>query len=358
MAEEAGEKTEAPTQRRREEAREQGQIARSADLTAAVLLLGFLLLMKGFGPKLIDALKLAMRTCLSEEALGNHELSALGGQFTPMLMALAGALAPLMVGGMVIGVAVNLAQVGFYFSGKRLMPKFGSLNPIEGVQRLFRFEGLLHVFMSLVKIVLVGWVAWSAVRGKLEQIIAVQGLGHEEAFWLGTGIVFSVGLRIGALLLILALIDYGFHRFKNERELRMTRQEVKEEMRRMEGDPKIKQRRRQLAMQMAVRSLQKNVPTADVVVTNPTHFAVALKYDDKTMHAPRVVAKGQDLMARRIREIAIASGVPILERKTLAQGLFRLCEVGKEIPEQFYSAVAEILAYVYEISGRRSRSEG
>jgi len=150
----------------------------------------------------------------------------------------------------------------------------------------------------------------------------------------------------------LAILEYAYQKWRIEQELKMTKQEVKEEMRRMEGDPKIKQRRRQIALQMLTQRLKKDVPTADVVVTNPTEFAVALKYDADTMHAPRVVAKGQGLIAQRIREIAIASGVPILERKPLARALYKLVEVGQEIPEQFYSAVAEILAYVYELSGR------
>jgi flagellar biosynthetic protein FlhB len=154
------------------------------------------------------------------------------------------------------------------------------------------------------------------------------------------------------MLLILALIDYAYQRHRIEQELKMSKQEVKEEMRRMEGDPKIKMRRRQLAMQAAAQRLKKDVPTADVVVTNPTEYAVALKYDPKMMNSPRVIAKGRDLMAKRIREIAIANGIPILERKPLAQALFKLVEVGHEIPEQFYAAVAEILAYVYDLGGK------
>ena len=151
---------------------------------------------------------------------------------------------------------------------------------------------------------------------------------------------------------LLAILDYAWQKWRLERELKMTKQEVKEEMRRMEGDPKIKQRRRQIALQMAQKRLAKDVPTADVIITNPTEFAIALKYDADAMHAPKVVAKGQDLIAKRIREIAIEHGIPIVERKPLARALYKLVEVGQEIPEQFYSAVAEILAYVYELSGK------
>jgi flagellar biosynthetic protein FlhB len=159
-------------------------------------------------------------------------------------------------------------------------------------------------------------------------------------------------MRVGVAMLIIAIIDYAFQRWRHERDLRMSKQDIKEEMRRMDGDPKIKLRRRQVALANLKRKLKKDVPTADVVVTNPTEFAIALKYDSAAMHAPRVIAKGQGLIAQRIREIAIEAGVPILERKPLARALYKLVEVGQEIPEQFYSAVAEILAYVYELSGK------
>jgi flagellar biosynthetic protein FlhB len=176
-----------------------------------------------------------------------------------------------------------------------------------------------------------------------------------QSFGLGAAVVYSIAIRVGILLLVLAIVDYAYQRFRIEKRLKMSKQEVKDEMRRMEGDPQIKQRRRQLAMQRVMQRIQKDVPTADVVVTNPTHFAIALKYDKDNMHAPRVVAKGADFLAQRIRAIAAESGVPIVERAPLARALYKLVDVGQEIPEQFYSAVAEILAYVYELSGKVKR---
>ena len=171
-------------------------------------------------------------------------------------------------------------------------------------------------------------------------------------FFISVIIVYSIIVRITILLLVLAIVDYFYQRYRIEKSLKMTKQEVKDEMKSMDGDPKIKARRRQIAIQMVTQRFKKDVPTADVVVTNPTEFAVAIKYDSDKMHAPRVVAKGQGYMAMKIREIAIAHGVPILERKPLARALYKLVDVGHEIPEQFYSAVAEILAYVYELSGK------
>lgn len=357
MAEDLGDKTEAPTPRRREEAREQGQIARSADLTAAALLLGFLLLMHSFGTDLIKALRTLMMQMLSAESFAEFSVDAIVPLLLGALKLTAGALAPILLGGMLIGVAMNLAQVGFFLNSKRLQPNFGTLNPLRGLSRMAKPENFVHLALNVIKLCLVAFVAWSALRGRLAEIIAVQQLTCTQAFGVGASIVYSVGLRVAVLLLILAILDYGYQRYRHEQQLKMTKEEVKEEMRRMEGDPKIKQRRRQIAMQMAQKRLKKDVPTADVVVTNPTEFAVALKYDPATMHAPKVVAKGRGYMAARIRQLAIEHGVPILERKPLARALYKLVEVGQEIPEQFYSAVAEILAYVYELTGKTKRAQ-
>jgi flagellar biosynthetic protein FlhB len=352
MAEDLGDKTEAPTPRRREEAREQGQIARSPDLTAAALLLGFLLLMNSFGSGLVQALQALMKELLSPESLSQFNTNVLGPTLIRALLLVGGAVAPLLLGGVIIAIIANLLQVGFFFSGNRLQPNFGLINPLQGFSRLFAAEGAMHLVMNLLKMTLVAAVAWSAARDRIDQIIGIQQLNYMQAFGLGASIIYAIGIRIALLLLVLAIIDYGYQKFKTEQQLKMTKQEIKEEMRRMEGDPKIKQRRRQLAMQLLSKRLKRDVPTADVIVTNPTEFAIALKYDAATMHAPKVVAKGRGYMAKRIREIAIEHGIPIIERKPLARALYKLVEVGQEIPAQFYSAVAEILAYVYELTGR------
>jgi flagellar biosynthetic protein FlhB len=353
MAEDLGDKTEAPTPRRRQEAREKGNIARSQDLTAASLLVGFMVLLSWYGPGLTQSMRDILQKQLSGESFADMSVSNAANSFLHAILATGLAMAPLLVGAMVIAILVNIAQVGFFASTEKLQPKLGAINPLQGFGRLFKGgQGAFSLAMNLLKLTLVTAVAYSAVHGRLQEIVMVQRLDYVEIFGLASAIIYSIAIRIGVLLLILALIDYVYQRFRVNRELRMTKQEVKEEMKRMEGDPMLKQRRRQIARQMAVQRLRKDVPTADVIVTNPTEFAVALKYDQQTMRAPRVVAKGQDYMALRIREIAIAHGVPILERKPLARALYKMVEVGQEIPEQFYSAVAEILAYVYELSGK------
>ena len=353
MSEDLGDKTEAPTPRRRQEAREKGQIPKSQDLASAALLVGAMVLLKAFGDDLVGALRVLMAEALSARTLDDGAPSSAFDPFRSPLVQVVKALAPMLVGAAVLVVAVNVAQVGWAFNPARLQPNMGALNPFKGIGRLFgKGRSPMQAVMGALKLVLVTTVAYSALHGRLPEVVLAQQLDYVQILGLGASIVYSIGLRVGIMLLVLAILDYALQRYRMEKQLKMSKQEVQEEMRRMEGDPKIKQRRRQIAMQIANQRLRKDVPTADVIVTNPTEFAVALKYDNGSMHAPRVIAKGRGATAKRIREIAIASGVPILERKPLARALFKLVEVGQEIPEQFYAAVAEILAYVYELSGK------
>lgn len=353
MADDAGEKTEAPTPRRRTEAREQGNIARSQDLTAALALLAVISFLDWFGPNLIAALKLTMEELMGPESLADLSADGIAEQVRIAMRVVGGAMAPLFVGVVLIAVVANMAQVGLFFSTKRLQPQLSALNPTKGLSKLFKGrDNLVQMGMNVVKLSVLGTVAYSAIHGRINLILSTQELEFIQIFGLGAEIVYSIGLRIGLVLLLLAILDYAWQRWRNEQQLKMSKQDVKDEMRRMEGDPKIKQRRRQIAMQRVMQGIQANVPTADVVVTNPTEFAVALKYDPDSMHAPRVVAKGTDLLAMQIRNVAARHGIPILERPPLARALYRLVDVGQEIPEQFYSAVAEILAYVYELSGK------
>ncbi|MDB5173858.1 MAG: Flagellar biosynthesis protein FlhB [Phycisphaerales bacterium] len=352
MAEDKGDKTEAPTPRRRQEAREQGNIARSQDLTAAVLLVAMLLLLKTTGPRLVAALQALVGKMLGASSLGDFNATHAVEEMGRALESVGLAMAPLLAGVMVVAVLANIAQVGFNLNVARLQPNLAALNPFKGIGKIFGGGRPVQMLLSITKLVLLALVAWSAVHDRIVQIVTVQQLAFTQIFLLGAGVVFSIAMRLGVALLILAIIEYAYQKWRIEQDLKMTKQEVKEEMRRMDGDPKIKQRRRQIALQLLKQKLQKDVPTADVVVTNPTEFAVAIKYDAATMHAPRVVAKGQGLIAQRIRELAVAHGVPILERKPLARALYKLVNVGQEVPEQFYSTIAEILAYVYELSGK------
>jgi flagellar biosynthetic protein FlhB len=358
MAEDNGDKTEAPTPRRRNEAREQGNIARSPDLTASVVILGLMMMLKWYGEGLVTALKTLMTLALSRRVLADTDLANTFTLVVRMILITARAMAPLMIGAVLIAIIINLMQVGLFFSTKRIQPNFAALNPTKGLSRIFGGgNGIVQLLMNAMKMIAVALTAYSAIHGRMAQIVTVQQLTFIQIFGIGADIVYSIIVRITILLLVLAIVDYFYQRYKIEKSLKMTKQEVKDEMKSMDGDPKIKARRRQIAIQLVTKRFKKDVPTADVVVTNPTEFAVAIKYDAETMHAPRVVAKGQGYMAMKIREIAIEHGVPILERKPLARALYKLVDVGQEIPEQFYSAVAEILAYVYELSGKMRRKQ-
>ncbi len=353
MADDYGDKTEDPTPRKRQEAREQGKVARSRDLGTAVVIVGSMLLLKSYGPDVVWMLRSLVDDMLGPAAMSETDPSIALVTMVRAATDMGIVLAPLLVGIVLILVVADLLQVGLVFNGKRLMPNLGALNPVKGFGRLFgKGRNPVQGAIMFVKLLIVSLIAYSAIHDRLPQILMAQQLEFIQIFGLGAEVIFAIGIRIGIVLLILAILEWGYQKWKMEQDLKMTKQEVKDEMRRMDGDPKIKQRRKQLQAQMMKEALKRDVPTADVIVTNPTHFAVALKYDSDAMHAPRVVAKGADFMAQRIRELAIVHGIPILERPPLARALYKLVKVGQEIPEQYYAAVAEILAYVYELSGK------
>ena len=356
MADDAGDKTEAPTPRKRQEASERGQVAKSQDLSAAAILLASVVVLDIFGPGLMASMREAVEEQLSLKSDGLLSPAAAMVDALRWLTAVAVSLLPLLGSLMVLAVSINILQVGFNFNTKRLEPKLSSLSPAKGIQKIFGGQrALVQLGFNLLKLFIVGFMVWTAVRDKIGTIVASQSLEHMQIFGLGIELVYAIAMRVAVVLLVLAIFDYAWQLFSFERSLKMTKQEVKDEMKRMEGDPQIKMRRRQIAMQAARNRMRQDVPTADVVVTNPTEYAIALKFDDKTMRAPTVVAKGRGPLAAMIRKLAIESGVPIIERKPLAQALYRMVEVGHEIPEELYSAVAQILAYVYELSGKLQR---
>lgn len=353
MPDDAGEKTEAPTPRRLQEARDKGQIARSADLNSALLLLGGLLGLRIFGPRMIGSLHEAMRQNLSVTDPSADVTLDIGRLVPEIGMILLGAMGPILVLIVAIALIANLLQVGFLFTTEPLAPKLDKLNPINGVTRMFSSRTAMQLVMNLVKLAIVTAVAAFAVNDRLNDIMAAMALRGWPLVIQLTQVLYDIGLRLAIALLIVALLDFAWQKWKHMRDLRMTKQEVREELRSMEGDPHLRQRRRRMQMTAAMQRIQKAVPTADVVVTNPTELAIAIKYNADSMAAPKVVAKGADHLAKKIREIAIVHGIPIIERKPLAQALYKTVEVGQEVPERFYQAIAEILAYVYRLSGKK-----
>ena len=352
----AGERTEQPTERRLREARERGQVVRSRELeTTAVLLAASLTLLLA-APAIVGAARdlLQQGLVLSAEQVSDESIlgvvlrrDAFAGLVLVIGLSLpvmiAAVLAPMMVGGLV-------------FSGKALAPDFSRLDPIAGLQRVFALRGLVEVAKALAKFVAVGTVAILLLLRMTPEIVqlgsqdAVRGMSH------GTWLMLVCLLVLSASLLLIAAIDVPFQLWDHGRNLRMTREEVREELRDAEGRPEVRHRIRQLAQERARRRMMQEVPRADVVIVNPTHFAVALRYSGGSMRAPRVVAKGKELVAARIREIAQANGVPIYESPPLARSLFFATDLGDEIPAGLYSAVAKVLAWVYR--ARAAASEG
>lgn len=355
MAEGDENKTEPATPRRRQEARDSGQVARSQDLTAGALLLVGLYVLSMTARGIVAALASVMAFLLGNSdwvvdanAMLSNDMRVGGPQMVKIL-------APIMLSVAAAAVLVVGLQVGFHISFQPLMPNIARLNPLKGLGRLFAGRNFMQMSMNLAKVILLGATAWINVRMQLPAIMTLSAIAFPDNFYTGARIIFDLTWRMAWALLILALADWMYQKWRFERDIRMTKQEIKDEAKRMEGDMETKGRRRQMARKMFMQRIHRDVPKADVVITNPTELAIALKYDPEEMGAPRVVAKGAGYLAARIRQVAAQNGVPILEKKSLAQAIYKTVEVGQEVPPHFYAAIAEILAYVYELAGRGLR---
>ncbi len=351
MADDFGDKSEPPTPRRRMEARNRGQVPKSQELNAAVLLLGSLLTLEMFGGRLWKKMLAVMGRSLEGDLIPGVKanLALSKGIVGEMISGIL----PLFLSAFVIALVIQYSQVGWLLTTKPLEPSFTKLNPINGIKRIFSPQSLFQLVQNLAKLSLVLLVSWSAVAGIIDQVMLAHTVDIALLMGLACKLMYYLGIRIAIVLLMLALIDYVYQRYRHEKQLKMTKDEVKEEMKRMDGDPVIKRRRREIQLKLAAERMKEAVPKADVIVTNPTHYAIAIQYDESNMNAPTVVAKGVDFLALRIREIASAHGIPIVEKPFLARTLYKDVEVGDEIPERFYRAIAELLAYVYEIAGRQ-----
>lgn len=348
----AGERTEAATPRKIEQLRSQGQVARSADLTTGLeVLLAFVLLQQLGGQ---SALQLADYIRRTAGGLGRAELSgpALEQLGFGALTALSAAVLPLLLTMPLAGALIGVSQTGLLFSPAAAAPKLNRLNPVEYFQRLFSSRTIVDVAKTLLKIGLVAWVIVTTYSETIPALLSLASTDLREAFGLLGRTVTHFGVVAGGVLFVLGVLDYGYQRWEYQRGARMSKQEVKEEHRQSEGSPQMRQRMRQQQRRLATGRMMQAVPSADVVVTNPTHFAVALLYRGGEMSAPRVVAKGADHVAFRIKELAREHAVPTVENKPLARALYRGVEVGQEIPGELFQAVAEILAHIYALRKR------
>jgi len=358
MAEEVpdkDERTEPATAKKREESREKGVVAKSMDMnSAAVLLFGFSALLI-FGATMSGTLSQMFRHVFANASFFTLTAESVHQYFFRAVMFLAMMLLPILAAFFVIGVAVNIAQVGIHFSAEAIRPKFDKLNPLSGVKRIFAStSSFVELLKGLLKSAIIGIIAYSVVDDIIaESIMLVDSDVKNIAVFMvssTTKVIFEVGIVFG----VISAFDFFYQKFEYEKNLRMTKQEVKEEFKMTEGDPLIKGRIKTIQRQIAYKRMMTDVPKADVVVTNPTHFAVALKYETNKMSAPKVVAKGADLIAQKIKEIAKNAGVPIVEDKPLAQALYKSVDIGEQIPEKLFHAVAQILAYIYKLKNTTS----
>lgn len=354
MAETTGqERTEAPTPRKLRQAREEGNVARSTDLTAALMLLASIVLLYFLGKRLFEAMaSVIYRLLTSVDAHNPTRADDLGSISGYLLHLLGWTLLPLLIAVAGVGILVTASQTGLMLTGKPIVPKFSRLNPLSGVKRLVDARAAIRLVMSLSKVVIISAVASLLIYYEIEAIAALPVMTIGAASAEVAHMAFMLALKLAGVLLILALLDFSFQKYQHTKDLKMTRQEVRQELKDMDGDPLMKQRRARVARELAMQRMAQQVPNADVVITNPTHLSIALRYDADSMQAPKVIAKGADLMAMRIRQIATANGIPLVERKPLARALYSSVEVGDEVPEEHYTAIAEILAYVYRLSGK------
>lgn len=352
MAEEQYEERTLPaTPRKREEARERGHVARSLDLSTALVLLAAVLAINLFGRPYFGGMLKSLESALGgldRFDVGPDDLgSVLGGALRLMLVSLF----PLLAVTLAVALASGFLQVGFVFSLQPLTPSWDRLDPMAGLQRIFSRRGFVRLLQGLLKIAGVAAVLFLTVWAERHVLAGLPGVEFGVVVRYLAEIVFVVSVRAALALLVLAILDYAFQRWQYEADLRMSRQEYREELKRYEGDPKIRERRRAIQRQLALQRMMTRVPRATVVVTNPTEISVALEYQSGTMEAPKVVAKGAGHLALRIREVALENRVPIVQRPEVARALYKTAEVGQTIPYELYQAVAEVLALVYRLKG-------
>ena len=351
-----GEKTEKATPKKRRDARNKGQVRRSTEVNSTfslMLMLGMLLLL---GRWFIDGLMLFFADVLDEMRLAPTgyllDIQVAQGLLIATSIRVAVLVAPFLAMALISGIAINIIQVGFLFTTETLKPELNKINPISGFKRMFSVKSLVELAKSVLKIVVLGIIAYMGYMNLIADFPRYVERGLYESVMLIFRNALFIGIRMCVAMIFISLADFIFQHFKHEKDLKMTKQEVKDEWKNMEGDPKIKSKIRQKQRQMSAMRMMASVPEADVVITNPTHYAVALKYEEGGKTAPLVVAKGIDHIARKIKEVAMEHDIQIVEDKPLAQSLYNLCEVDDEIPAELYQAVADILVFVYRQKGK------
>ncbi len=346
-------KTEQPTQKRVEEAHQKGNVPMSRELGSFLLLGVLALTVAWFAPGIFKNMQVLLLPFIANPDTLSTDPASLGTLLFHVSFGGLAIIAGPLIGCMVVAVAASVLQNGFILTSEPIMPKLERISPMAGMKRLFSIRSVVEFLKSLLKIIIVGWVAFIAVYPEMVHIRQLPNSTTEAMLVYLAALALRLIIGVTVAMFFIAIFDILFQRFQHTKSLRMSRQEIRDEHKQSEGDPAIKQRLRQLRQERARKRMMAAVPEADVVITNPTHFAIALKYDNETMNAPTVIAKGQDIIALKIREIAEENKIPIVENPPLAQALFKSAEIDEEIPATHYEAVAKIISYVYKLKGKK-----
>jgi len=353
-----GEKTEPATEKKLSDARKEGQVAKSREIANCMGLMSLFLILKFYvgtmGKRFLEMFQGVYRNI--PQALnfagGDMPQAEMRIYFNQILTNVLLIILPILLISFVVAFVCDVAQVKWKVTGKPLKPKLSKLNPIKGMKKIFSVNALVELLKAILKIGLILYVTYSFLSDKLTLLFYLYDMPLMQALSLAAETVTDLGIRIAAVYMVIALADYIYQKYKFSQDMRMTKQEVKDEFKQAEGDPQVKGKIRQKMQEASRRRMMQNLPQADVVITNPTHFAVAIKYDPDVADAPLVLAKGSDHLAAKIKEVARENHIEIVENKPLARMLYANVEVGQMVPPELYQAVAEVLAFVYQLQGK------
>ncbi|MBQ8147667.1 MAG: flagellar biosynthesis protein FlhB [Lachnospiraceae bacterium] len=347
-----GEKTEEATPKKQQDSRKEGSVAQSKELANGITLLALFLTlrfaMKFVGPRLVRIFN-TYYMHISSMANGEFNTRAMVETLSQVTFDIVIITAPFLLVGLVVGIMSHKIQFKWMVTAKPMQPKLNKINPINGFKRLFSGRALFDLLKAVVEVILIGYMAYSILKDHAKEIYTLYDMSINQSLALLMDVIWELGLKISILMICIGIVDFIYQKFKHKQDLKMTKQEVKDEFKNTEGDPQIKGQQKQRMRQASQRRMMASVPEADVVITNPTHFAVALKYDANEHSAPVVTAKGTDFLAAKIKDVAKEHGVEIVENKPLARMLYYNVDLDKEIPPELYKAVADILAYVYNL---------
>lgn len=350
-----GDKTEKATPKKLEDARKEGRVAKSTDLINGLMLFVLFVILRFFGVFMSGHFLKSFRKFYDLSPAYALDVFHVGKAMIlgrEMIIDIVIISLPIMAAGFLIALAGNIAQVGWKITGKPLKPKLNRIDPVSGMKRLFSKDKLVELIKAILKILAIVVVVYNAVKDRWKFILNLYEFEFMQAILLCLDVVIDVGLKISVVFVIIGVLDFAYQKWKYLHDLKMTKQEVKDEYKQIEGDPQVKGRIRQKMREASRRRMMQELSKADVVITNPTHFAVAVKYDKDLAEAPVVLAKGADFLARNIKEVAAANEIEIVENKPLARLLYYNVEIGDQIPPELYQMVAEVLAYVYSVKNK------